>query len=58
MTKLERKNLLELFLTKKLGYKIASRISKIKFLEKSYIWYISTKSNIPGRLYSFIAVKP
>ena len=58
MTKLERKNLLELFLTKKLGYKIASRISKIKFLEKSYIWYISAKSNIPGRLYSFIAVKP
>jgi len=41
MTKLERQNLLELFLTKKRGYMMAIRVSKIKYLEKSYIWYIS-----------------
>jgi|GEM_PF-1959126 hypothetical protein len=56
MTKLERQNLLELFLTKKRGYMMAIRVSKIKYLEKSYIWYISKNLNIPVRLYSFIAV--
>ncbi|AFY75123.1 methylase involved in ubiquinone/menaquinone biosynthesis [Synechococcus sp. PCC 7502] len=58
MTKFERHNLLELFLTKKLGYIIAIRLSKFKFLQELYTWYISKKVNSPGRLYSFIAIKP
>lgn len=58
MTKLQRKNLLNSFLTRKLGNTIGTYLSKYKFLQEFYTWYISKHLNSPGSLYSFLAVKP
>ncbi len=57
MTKLERQNLVKPFLAKKLGRNLGFKLSELKFLQELYVWYISQKLDIPGRLYSFVAVK-
>lgn len=58
MTKLQRQNLLESFLTRKLGHVIGENLAKSKTLQKIYDWHTSKNSNSPGRLYSFLSVKP
>jgi len=58
MTKLQCQNLVKPFLIRRFGNKIGNRLAKIKFLQKLYFGYISSHLNTPGRLYSFLAVKP
>ena len=56
-TKLQMQESVKPVLTKKLGNTIGANLTKLKFLQDLYIWYISRKLNSAGRLYSFLAVK-
>lgn len=40
-----------------IGIRLASLLATNKSLQKFYGWYVSRKSDIPGRLYSFLAIK-
>jgi ubiquinone/menaquinone biosynthesis C-methylase UbiE len=58
MTQAERQNLVRPILTRRLGDRLGSKLAEIKILQDLYIWYASQKLNSPGRLYSFLAMKP
>ena len=44
-------------LTRLLGKKLASGIAEIRAVQEFAGWYASRKSNVPGRLYTFLVVK-
>jgi ubiquinone/menaquinone biosynthesis C-methylase UbiE len=58
MTQAEYQNLVKSFLGRRFGNTLGSKFAEFKMLQDFYGWYISQKLNDPGRLHSFLAVKP
>ena len=58
MTKTECQNLFRPVSIRRLGHRLGSKLADIKILQNLYIRYASNRLNSPGRLYSFLAVKP
>ena len=58
MTRSEFQQLIKPVLIRRLGETLGSKLSNIKILQDLYLWYLSQKLNSPGRLYSFLAIKP
>lgn len=44
-------------LSHRIGIRLANLLASNKSVQKFYGWYVSQKSNTPGRLYSFLAIK-
>ncbi|MTJ22642.1 methyltransferase domain-containing protein [Dolichospermum sp. UHCC 0352] len=57
MSQAEYQNLVKSSLSKFCGAILGTKLSGFKILQDLYGWYVSQKSNSPGRLYSFLAVK-
>ncbi|MDB9439707.1 methyltransferase domain-containing protein [Dolichospermum sp. ST_sed1] len=57
MSQAEYQNLVKSSLSKFCGATLGTKLSGFKILQDLYAWYVSQKSNSPGRLYSFLAVK-
>lgn len=58
MTRSERQHLVKPVLMRRVGNTLGAKLADIKILQNFYLWYISRKINSPGRLYSFLAIKP
>jgi ubiquinone/menaquinone biosynthesis C-methylase UbiE len=58
MTKTECQNLFRPVSIRRLGHRLGSKLADIKILQNLYIRYASNRLDSPGRLYSFLAVKP
>ncbi|WP_310484784.1 class I SAM-dependent methyltransferase [Chamaesiphon sp. VAR_48_metabat_403] len=58
MTEMECQNLFRPVSIRRLGHRLGSKLADIKMLQNLYIRYASNRLDSPGRLYSFLAVKP
>lgn len=58
MSKSQYQNLVKNSLSRRLGETLASKLAMVEKVQALYSWYMSRKLDTPGRLYSFLAVKP
>ena len=56
-TQIEFQSVTASALTPLLGKKLASGLASLRVVQEFAGWYASRKSNVPGRLYTFLAVK-
>lgn len=57
MSKAEFQKMVASTLSRRLSIPLASRLASNKSIQLFYGWYVSQKSDTPGRLYSFLAIK-
>lgn len=58
MSKSQYQNQVKNSLSRRFGETLANKLAMLEKVQALYSWYISRKLNTPGRLYSFLAVKP
>ncbi|MBD1217740.1 MAG: class I SAM-dependent methyltransferase [Aphanizomenon flos-aquae Clear-A1] len=58
MSKSQYQNQVKNSLSRRFGETLASKLAMFEQVQSLYSWYFSRKLDTPGRLYSFLAVKP
>ncbi|MFM6243853.1 MAG: hypothetical protein ACKPFD_04990 [Dolichospermum sp.] len=58
MSKSQYQTHLKNSLAKRFGETLANKLAMLEKVQTLYTWYLSRKLDTPGRLYSFLAVKP